>query len=316
MPQTLNSLLARLRFRHLQLMVEIDRTGSLNRASEVLNLTQPALSKSLKDMEEALGFTLFSRTTRGLEKTVQGAIVIEGARLILEELRHLHHEASISRHGDLAAVLRLGAPVYLTASLVPRIIARLIKQDPPVIVQLSENQVPQLFDQLVHGKLDALVTVYNPDVLANMRNQDLCFEKIAEEQYEVIAPLGHPMTEHKRVSWEQLLSFPWVLTRKPSLARVFIEDCFLQFGLMPPSPVCVTENPLTNVHLVAQGAGLSMVPGSLLEVTDIRSRIGRVRLPPLPATHLGLVYRQTATLHPRIRHLRQAVFETSSPLPT
>src|SRR5215468_9712831 len=121
MPATDAHLLARLRFRHLQLIAEIERSGSLSASAAALNLTQPALSKALKEVEAMLGFPLFSRGARGLQKTSQGEIVMHGATLLLRELQHVHAEAqSAGPDGRIAGILRLGAPAYLSASLLPR----------------------------------------------------------------------------------------------------------------------------------------------------------------------------------------------------
>lgn len=302
-------LLARLRFRHLQLVVEIDRTGSLNKASEALSLTQPALSKALKEIEGLLGFALFTRSARGLEKTRQGSIVIHGARLLIQELRHVKQEADAAGpEGQITAVLRLGAPAYLAVSLLPRIISRLARQKPSLIVSMHEDNVPQLFDALLRADLDALITVYSPEAPAISNRKELRFEKLAEEAYAVIAPTGHRLTRSKSVQWESLISEPWVLTRKPSLARVFIEQSFLRSGSILPSPVYETNSPVTSACLVAAGVGLSCVPGSTMRDAERMGGVKRVRVsPPPPAAALGLVYRLPAASHPRIRLLREAL---------
>ncbi|GAA4322303.1 LysR family transcriptional regulator [Pigmentiphaga soli] len=305
----MESLLARMRFRHLQLIAEIDRTGSLNKASAALSLTQPALSKALKEVEDMLGFALFVRSAHGLEKTAQGAVVVEGARLLMEELRHMRDEAvAAGPEGRLAAVLRLGAPAYLAVSMLPQIVSRLTTRTPPLAVSLMEANVPRLFEALAAGELDALVTVYNPDVLASAVDKELCFERLSEENYAVIAPAGHPFARSRKVSWEALADAPWVLTRKPSMARIFIEDCFLRRGLRPPPPVCETDSPVTNARLVAAGSGLSIVPGSTMLEAEREGMVRRVRvLPPPPAAVLGVVYRAASASHPRIALLREAI---------
>ncbi|MCZ8256408.1 MAG: LysR family transcriptional regulator, partial [Polaromonas sp.] len=77
-------LVARLRFRHLRLITELQRGGSLRAAAQALNLTQPALSKALAEIEGAFGFALFTRTARGLTPTPQGVVALRGAALLLE----------------------------------------------------------------------------------------------------------------------------------------------------------------------------------------------------------------------------------------
>ena len=254
-------LLARLRFRHLQLIAEVERTGSLSRAAETLSLTQPALSKALKEIEDMLGFEIFHRGARGLHKTTQGTVVVHGASLLLRELLHLHAEAEAAgANGDVAAVLRLGTSAFLAVGLLPPVISRLTQLVPPVAIRLREDTVPRLFESLLAGDLDALVTLYNPDVMASTAGRDVRFEKISDERYLIIAPPEHPLARARKVSWQTLAEAPWVLTVKPSLARVFVEDSFRRHGLAPPVPICETEGPITAARMVAAGVGLSSVP--------------------------------------------------------
>lgn len=302
-------LLARLRFRHLQLIAEIERTGSLSRAAEALSLTQPALSKALKEVEGMLGFEIFHRGTRGLQKTEQGTIVVNGAMLMIRELIHMHTEAEVAgSDGNLAAVLRLGTSAFLAVGLLPPVIKKLTDLEPPMSVWLREDTVPQLFDALLTGELDALVTLYNADLMAGTAGRDIRFEKISEERYVVIAPAGHPLARGRAVSWKALAGARWVLTRKPSLARVFVDDSFRQHGVVPPVPVCETDGPLTAARLVAEGVGLSSVPESTARDALKNKAVGQVKLQsPQPTATLGLVYRIATSAHPRIALLRQAL---------
>ena len=112
-------LLARLRFRHLQLIAEVDRTGSLSRAAEVMMLTQPALSKALKEVEGMLGFAVFDRGSRGLQKTAQGAVVVQGALLMLRELQHVQVEAEAAGAQGVSGLLRLGTSAFIALSRLP-----------------------------------------------------------------------------------------------------------------------------------------------------------------------------------------------------
>ena len=301
-------LLARLRFRHLQLIAEVERTGSLSRAADTLSLTQPALSKALKEVEAMLGFEIFHRGARGLQKTAQGSIVVNGALLILRELAHVHAEAKVAgSDGSLAAVLRLGTSAYLAVGLLPPVIERLTSLVPPLAIWLREDTVPRLFEALLAGELDALVSLYNPDVMAGA-GRDIRFEKISEERYVVIAPIGHPMARARSASWKMLAEAPWVLTRKPSLARVFVEDSFRRHGLMPPVPLCETDGPITAARMVAAGVGLSSVPETTAKEALKSKDVSLVKLEtPQPTATLGLVYRITAADHPRISLLRQAL---------
>jgi DNA-binding transcriptional LysR family regulator len=138
------------------------------------------------------------------------------------------------------------------------------------------------------------------------------FEKIGDEPYVVIAPAAHRLARSRNVSWHALAAAPWVLTRKPSLARHFVEDSFRSHGLEPPLALCETDSPVTNARLVAEGVGMSSVPVSTAREAERGGRVRRVRLQvPQPGAMLGLVYRVAAAEHPRIVLLRDAVWHVS-----
>jgi len=302
-------LFARLRFRHLQLLAEVERTGSLSRAANALSLTQPALSKALKEIEEILGFAIFHRGSRGLKKTIQGTVVVHGALLLLREMLHVHAEAeAVGSNGHVAAVLRLGTSGFLAIGLLPDVISRLTNLTPPLAVRLREDNVPRLFESLFSGDLDALICLYNSEVMASALGREIRFEKIAEEQYVVIAPPGHRLARAHAISWKMLCDVPWVLTRKPSLARVLVEDSFRHHGLTPPAPLCETDGPVTAARMVASGVGLGSVPESTAREHLRSNAVSLIKMQtPQPNATLGLVYRAAAADHPRIAALRKAL---------
>src|SRR3954453_13190708 len=104
-------LLSRLRFRHLQMLRALDETGGIRRAALRLNLTQPAVSKALAEIEQAFGFALFTRTSKGLAVTPAGRVVPRGAALLVNEAAQLQSEARAAA-ADAEASLRLGVAAF------------------------------------------------------------------------------------------------------------------------------------------------------------------------------------------------------------
>jgi DNA-binding transcriptional LysR family regulator len=301
--------LARLRFRHLQLITEIDRTGSLTAAAQALSLTQPALSKSLSELEGSFGFQLFRRTTRGLEKTAQGAVVMEGAARLLRELQHVHAEAqAVGGDGRAAGILRLGASAFLSVTLMPEVVRKLTRGEPPLLVRLREGSVPRLMASLHEGEVDALVTVYDSGLMAQPGSRLLRFETLSEERYVVLASSRHPLAKAASVNWKSLAGEPWVLTRTPSLSRLFLEDTFRRHGIEPPQPLCEIDSPVTAARMVAAGVGLGSVPESTArEAAAVHPVVVLKMRAPQPRATLGLVFRRSAEDHPHVRALRLAL---------
>jgi DNA-binding transcriptional LysR family regulator len=302
-------LLARLRFRHLQLIAQIERTGSLGRAAVELNLTQPALSKALLELEGMLGFKLYERGPRGLRKTAQGAVLLEGASLLLRELAHVHAEAlAAGSEARLAGILRLGTTAFLAVSVLPAVVRRLTQADPPLAVHLHEASAPRLMELLQAGELDALVTIYDAGAIAQAGSRKVRFEPFAEERYVVIAPPDHPLGATRAITWRRLAAEPWVFTRKPSLARRFVEDSFRRHGAEPPLPLCEIDGPLTAVRMVAAGVGVSSVPESTAREAVERGIVRILHLKaPQPGATLGVVYRAAAAGYPHLNALLAAV---------
>jgi len=296
-------LIARLRFRHLQLLVELQRGGSLRAAAGVLNLTQPALSKALGEVEAAFGFPLFSRSPRGMVPTRQGEVAIRGAGLLLEELLHLQREAG-ALPGTL--LLRIGAPPFVAQGYLPETLSRLLAHDAPVCVALTEERVPLLVQALLEGKLDALVTSY-PTEMPEAAGQQLRHEKLFDADFSVIAPAGHPLAKARKVSWQQLGAQRWIMPAKTSMVRRMMEEVFRGQGVAPPLPVVESTSPVTNIRLVAAGLGICAVPGASLRSAQHAGLVKPVRVaPPIPPNPVALITRGTAD-NPRLALLREAL---------
>lgn len=301
----LDHLVSRLRFRHLRLLMELQQGGSLRAAAQALNLTQPALSKTLGDIEAAFGFALFVRTARGLTPTGEGEAAIRGAALLLKELAHVRLEATDGN--KFAAILRIGAPPFVAQSYLPKVLTALASRTPPVRVQLLEERVPALMQALVKGEVDALLTTY-PAQMPQAGEGAWHYEKLFEVQFVVIARKDHPLVGSRNVGWRALAMEPWVMPGQGAMARRVIEDCFMRAGVLPPTPVIESASPVTNVELVAAGAGLGIAP----DVTVIahgahRDLVAQVRVRPgIPSGPVALIYRAGVD-NPRVALFREAL---------
>ena len=208
-------LVARLRFRHLRLLVELQSVGSLRAASEVLSLTQPALSKALAEIEGAFGFELFSRSSRGLVATERGALAIRGAASLLEELTRVGIETSST---PAITVLKLGAPPFVAQGYLPSVIANARQRGILARFQLVEERVPLLVQLLLDGRLDALVSSYPTDI-PDAQGLPLRYEKLFDSDFAVIASSAHRLALARRVSWKQLGVEQWIMPARTSVLR-------------------------------------------------------------------------------------------------
>src|ERR1043165_1422797 len=116
-----------MRFRHLQMLRALADTGGIRRAAQRLNLTQPAVSKALAEVEQAFGYALFIRTPKGVMPPPAGRVVLRGAALLVNEATQLHEEARAAQ-ADADATLRIGVAAFVAMTLVPQVLAGLASQ--------------------------------------------------------------------------------------------------------------------------------------------------------------------------------------------
>jgi len=282
--------LQRLRFGDLSLLVALAETGSLRQAAGRVGRSQPALSKALKDIEDAFGVALFTRSPSGLELTTAGARLIPDAELLLAELVNARDAARTSR----SAPLRIGCTPFMALVLMPR----LLKAMPETQIVLSEGAVPDLLDALGRGRVDAILVNY-PD--GDVPGDAFTHVQLFKEPLLIVAS----RQQRPGRSWAALSRADWVLPPRHSVIRRAIEARFLAEGLMPPVPKIESVNLGTNLRLIAAGLAIGAVPKSALDLDSGERRLRIVGVSPhLEIPPLSLVYRRSAERHPRLALLR------------
>lgn len=296
-------LAARLRFKHLQLLQALGRGGSLRAAAHAMNLTQPALSKALREIEAAFGVPLFERHARGLAPTERGRVALEGATLLLAQLQHVQQEVAAARP---AVLMRIGAPPFVAHGYLPAVLARITRGDPLVQVALLEERVPTLLRALAAGEVDALVSSY-PARIPEDLGARIEYEKLFDTAFRVIAPPTHPLAGSRRVGWEALAQQRWVMPAQTTMVRRVLEECFLRAGTAIPPPAVESTSPVTNIELVAHGIGVGVAPEASVRAAVAQGRVAALHVSPaIPRGPVALMWR-AGPVDPRLAALRAAL---------
>lgn len=300
----MRQLTGKLRFKHLQLLVTLERMGSLHATASELKLTQPTLSKALHEVESAFGLPLFTRGARGMHPTTVGVLAVRGAERLLRELSHLVAETMTEPAGS---VLHLGAPPFVAVAYLPRLLQTLRARQPGVRVRLQEDLTPMLVQALLHKGLDALFTSFSRE-LNEIAHPRLHYEKLFEVESAVIASPRHPLAQATGVCWSELQSERWILPEQNSCTRRGVDDAFARAGCLSPTPVVESAHPGTNVRLVSEGLGLSAVPVDTLRLAEAAGEVVRLKLQaPLALSSVGLIYRAVQAQDAKIHWLRDAL---------
>lgn len=217
----------RIRLRHLQAFVEITRQGSLKRAAEELFLTQPAISRTLAELEEIVGAALLTRGRGGVRLTAAGEFLHGHALNGLAELsRGL---SGLNRDTAEPMRLRVGALPSVAARLMPRIVARLLDTAPGLQLQIWDGAHEYLTKLLRAGDLDAVIgRLGAPETM-----QGLTFTQLYLEEVAVVVRPGHPILSDPDL--RRLDEFPVLYPTDVAAIRPLVDRLLLSRGLTTPA---------------------------------------------------------------------------------
>lgn len=254
MVSPLSRIYTRLRMRHLQLLAAMDGRKSLGAAADELGMTQPAASKSLKELEELLDLQLFSRDGRRVVITPHGEAVTHYAKMVFDRLSELREELLSIERADLGRV-RVGAVSATTAELLGDMIVGLKASHPRLNLMIQVDTSDVLMQALHNEKVDLVVGM----IPSGWEPQHLVFEPLAEEGLSVVVRPDHPVAAVERPSLTRLNSLPWILHPYTSPMRQLVDDAFLRAQAAIPDNVVETTSMLTTVSVVIRSDFVSVM---------------------------------------------------------
>ena len=228
--------------RHLRVMAALDDHRNVGRVAAYLNVTQPAVSKTLAMLETGLGVQLFIRGRRGMEPTDAGACLVRHAREILSRLNEAGSELRDIAEGQLGQV-SLGVLPSAAVVLVPRFIARRQPDDASVSISVTEGTMATLLPALRAGDIDMTVGVLPTPPLG----PEFGIEVLMEDPIAVVVRRNHPLTRLAHVSWSHLDGYPMVLPPQTAYTRGAIDAILARHELSVSLGVVESVSTMTNV---------------------------------------------------------------------
>jgi DNA-binding transcriptional LysR family regulator len=294
---------ARLKTRQLLLLMALDEEGNIHRAAQVLNMTQPAASKLLKELEDMLGVQLFERLPRGMRPTWYGETMIRHARMALASLSQAHDEIEALKSGRYGQV-SIGAITTPGLNLLPQAVAEVKREHPSLRVQLAIETSDVLMERLAQGKLDMVVG----RLFERHDKTDLRYEALVEEPVSVVARPGHALSTVARLGLRDIVGAGWIVPPAGSVLRHRFELMFQEEGLEAPSDLIETTA-LLFVTKMLQGSELLGVMAT--DVARYYAEHGMVAMLPiaLPCKMdaFGLITRTDRLLSPAAKVMLEAI---------
>jgi LysR family transcriptional regulator, transcription activator of glutamate synthase operon len=283
--------------RQLRYLDAVARRRSFTQASLDLHIAQSAVSQQVGRLERELGFELLRRSTRSVEVTEAGELVLERARRALAEVDGVRADLDALK-GLVRGTLRLGGVPPLGPVHPAALIAEFTRAYPGVAITVREDVAFRLLGQLRDGGLDLVMALVDPDALDGLDGV-----RLLDEELVVIAPLDHPVARAKRVRVERLAGEALVTHGAGSALR----DAVL--ALVPGGRVVAEANELETLReLTARGLGVTLVPRSV-----VASHGDRLAIRPLSPRHtlpVSLVWREGERPTPAAQAFREHVLST------
>ena len=279
--------------RQLEYVVAVADTGQFARAARATAVSQPALSKQVKEVEEGLGVLLFERGARGATPTAAGLELVRRARRVLSEAHELADAAAALRD-PLAASVRLRAIPTIAPYVLPALVTAVRRELPRVELQLVEEQTGELGDRLARGELDAAI------VALPYPRDGVTVRGVYDEPLFLVTPADHPLAGVRPVLPSEVADHSLLLLRQGHCLR----DHVLQAcrGGYDPSVAVEASSLGTLLLMVRQGMGAALVPQMALpEERDgicVRSFTA-----PAPTRGVGLWWRPSSPRAPLFERL-------------
>jgi len=230
-----HALLSRLKLRQLSLLQAIDRHRTLSRVAAEMQLSQPAITKALHEVEDIFGSTLFERSSRGLVPTAAGDAVLHYARRWLAELEATTRVLT-SLEAGRSGRLRLGLTQQVPQQLMSAALTHLLDRSPRISVMVREGTTDELVAGLVARELDcAIGRSYDGDA------SGLVQEAIHEQEpCLVVGAKNVKRLSRGPLDWARLAQLDWILPPPNTPMRRTYNAIFVGAGVQPPLPILET----------------------------------------------------------------------------
>lgn len=282
--------------RKYRALLETVESGSLTRAAERMNYTQPGISHMILSLEEEFGFQLLVREKNGVTPTAEAERLMVYVRQIVNNEKKLREEVD-RIHGADVGTLRIGCFFSLSIHFLPSIVAEFSELHPGVELQLFVGEHGEICQWLAQGKIDlAFMSLPVPD--------EYTFIPLFNDPIYAVLPQGHPLAECDRVKPGELLEYPFILQQQGSdedANRVFEGE-----RLVPKVRFRVRGDEAIQ-SMIAKGLGVSLVPELVLS----RRPEGLVLRPLEPEYHrvLGIALPKSGEGAPALQKLMDFVEE-------
>jgi DNA-binding transcriptional LysR family regulator len=248
----------RLRMKHLELFRQVCELQSLRKAAEASNMTQPAATKLVRELEDMFDTPLFHRDRRGMRLTGPGEMVRRHIAVLLADVSHMVSEVKLFAGGG-SGLIRLGIIPSLSSRLLAQSMNKLLEAHPQARFQLREGATDELMDELARNELDIIFgRMLHAGPAANLR-----VTSIYTETFDIVCGRRHPLVRKASVAWKDLAQELWVLPASGTPLREMAESMFTAHGVLRPVVAIASSSFQQMRFVIGAGQLLGILPRSI-----------------------------------------------------
>ena len=249
-----------LKLRDLNVLLTVARCGSMGKAAAQLAVSQPAISKTIADLEYTLGVPLLDRGPRGAEPTIYGRALLDRGLVAFDELRQAVKHIEFLADPQ-AGEVRVGCSVVIASGFAATVIERLSRRYPRIVVHLLAAEAAMIYRALEERKVELVIAgIFSP-----VPEEHMNAEILYDDPFVVAAGARNQWCARRRLKLADLMDEPWALPPPDSLTGPIVAEVFRASGLNLPRAAVVTSSIPARNALLAGGRFLTMVPASVLK---------------------------------------------------
>ena len=274
----------RLKLRDLDILATLIDAGSMGKAAARLNVSQPAVSKAIAELEAALGVRLVDRGRRGIVPTPYGLALKKRSVAIFNDLRQGVQDIEFLSDPTTGEI-RIGSTDPLSVALLSPCIERLSRKHPRMSFHVVASDTAGLYREVIERNVElAICRMIGP------LPDDLAAEVLFHDSLAVLTSARNPLTRRRKLTLADLVDEPWVQLPADSLFGGMVVEVFRAHGYEPPRPTVVTHSEYLKNDFLAKGRFLTLLPGFMLKVPGWQPRLKALPIA-LPHTRkpIGLI---------------------------
>ena len=299
----------RIKLQQLHVLMTVVQAGSMKKAAALLNTSQPAITRSIAELEQTIGVRLLDRHTQGIDATDYGRAMLKHGIAAFDELRQ--GVKAIELLADPGAgEVRIGSTIYTGETFVTAVIERLSRRYPRMVFHLvTSDETDTLYRELSERNVNFLIARKG----GRFSDERLGFEILYDPSSVVVAGTRSPWVRRRRIALAELVNEPWVLPPPESILGPAYLDIFRASGLDYPRIAVFATQPGARLNLVATGRFLTIHTSVLRFSKSPQIAVLPVKLQYARAP-VGIVTLKNRTLSPITQLFIETAREVAKPL--